>query len=532
MKRDHVHPVRRVMRRLAVSWMAVLMAAGTMTGVVAPVPAALAATNTVTLRVESARTEPRALGGHGVTAGDAITAYKWMINLDNTGSNTTRDAKPGSPCSAWTNAAHTTPNAAYPGSCSWTSIAGLASSAPVVAQGNEKDLNGTAGLSLPGGRYLISVMADGFKLDGTPFTLPDPGTGLVTVPLQPTPLPTATVKGQVFADVTEANGQYDPGEDGLPGFAGHITDYIGQVNTDVFGNPLCSKYAFNDINNDGVQDPGEATILDANNEPTLTLQGGKCLSGDINMDGLVNAADEALYVAKGLDPTIARGEVTIPNLGPNRYALSVVGPTGSSWVQTTTLEGNHDWDAWAMEGATGYDTEFVVAGEPFPSQIFGFVPGPSTTYWDAPEHKLLPGGTGTIKGVVDAMHFYIPLKGGLSLPTLGFSGGKIDQPVDKPWITLSDLNRGDTAVYVGRGKPNGTFQINNVPNGSYTLTYWDDEQNYILDLLTVTVQNGETVDMGLLPMEGWFTKFGATCSTTSTATARRTPASPGSPTSR
>ncbi|MCJ7712290.1 MAG: hypothetical protein MUQ32_15835 [Chloroflexi bacterium] len=46
-----------------------------------------------------------------------------------------------------------------------------------------------------------------------------------------------------------------------------------------------------------------------------------------------------------------------------------------------------------------------------------------------------------------------------------------------------------------------------MPDGSYTLTYWDDLQNYILDLQQVTVANGETVDMGVLPLTGWFTKF-------------------------
>ena len=46
-----------------------------------------------------------------------------------------------------------------------------------------------------------------------------------------------------------------------------------------------------------------------------------------------------------------------------------------------------------------------------------------------------------------------------------------------------------------------------MPDGNYTLTYWDEPQNYILDLLNVTVANGETVDMGVLPLTGWFTKF-------------------------
>ena len=167
-----------------------------------------------------------------MTAGDAITAYTWMINEDNTGTTSQRNPNPGSGCSP--------ADAGYPDSCAWTSVAGLRSSAPVVAQGDETTLDGSTGITLPAGRYLISVMADGFKLDGTHFSVPaDPG--LIEVPLQPLPLPTATATAEVFADVTSANGQYDPGEDGLPGFTGKLADYLGQVNTDVFGNPLCTS---------------------------------------------------------------------------------------------------------------------------------------------------------------------------------------------------------------------------------------------------------------------------------------------------
>ncbi len=499
--------------------------------------AAPAALTQITIHAYAARTEPNADIG-AVTEGDAVTTYKWIINEDNTGTTSTRDANPGSACSPWTTLPTSgnpagVPNPNYPGSCTWASIAGLDSSAPVAAQGETVDsAGGTTTLTLnPGGgskRYLVSVLADGYKLDGTPFTLSSGTPVTVQVPLQPLPLPSATIKAQVFVDVTSTNGQYDPGEDGLSRWAGKITDYLGQVNTDVFGNPLCTTYAFADSNGNGVQDqlwdptwtgPAEAIIF-TDGEPTVTHQGGKCLTGDINMDGVVNGpastvgTDAWLYADLGLDAALARGVLTIPNLGPNRYALSMVPPTGESWVQTTTLEGNHDWDAWVMEGATGLDTEFVVAGEPFPATIFGYVPGPTTSYWTHPASDPLASansftsvGTGHIKGVVDAMDIYIPQKGGLNLPTLGFSGAKIDHPIDKPWIALSDLNAQDVAVYVGRGNEDGTFEITGVPDGTYTLTYWDDPQNYILDLLNVTVVNGETVDMGLLPMAGWFTKF-------------------------
>jgi uncharacterized repeat protein (TIGR01451 family) len=458
-------------------------------------------TSTITLDVKAARTEPRALGGDGVNVNDPITTYKWMINLDNTGTTTQRSANPGSGCSSQ--------DPGYPDSCHWASVAGLASSAPVIAQGDDTTFP-AAGLTLAPGRYLVSVLADGFKLDGTPFTIPMESPGAVVVPLQPLPLPTATIKAQVFADVTEANGQFDPGEDGLSGFSGKITDYLGQVNTDVFGNPLCTTYAYTDANGNHIQDPGEIDLSGPDYEPSLVHLGGKCLSGDINMDGVVNVDDTTLYNSLGLDPAVARGELTIPNLGPNRYALSVVAPTGQSWVQTTTLEGNHDWDSWVMEGSTGLDTEFVVAGEPFPATIFGFVPGPTSSYWNAANHHFAPGGQGTIKGVVDAVDVYVPATGGLSLPGTiwgGLSGAKIDHPIDRPWITLSDLDAGDTAVYVGRGNADGTFEIGNVPDGTYTLTWWDEPQNYILDLVAVTVSNGETVDMGILPLAGWFQKF-------------------------
>jgi hypothetical protein len=460
-------------------------------------PAAPAATSTVTLRVRAARTEPNADIGP-VTAGDAVAHYKWMINLDNTGTTAQRTADPGSGCS--------TQDAGYPDSCNWASIAGLRSSAPVVAQGDETTLNGADGLNLPDGRYLVSVLADGYKLDGTHFSVPLAGSGLVTVPLQPLPLPTATATAEVFADVTSANGQYDPGEDGLPNFTGKLADYLGQVNTDVFGNPLCTTYKLDSNGPNGYQWADGAPVVDH--------LGGKCLSGDANMDGVVNSTDVALYS----DPALGPGVLRIPNLGPNRYAMSAVPPTGSSWVQTTTLEGNHDWDTWLMEGSTGYDTEFVVAGEPFPFTIFGFVPGPTSTYqagsgstyWQVPAHSFAAGGTGTIKGVVDAAKVYVPAKGGLSLPGTiwgGLSGAKIDGPIKDAWITLSDLNRGDTAVKLVRAAADGTFSISNVPAGTYTLTYWDEKQNYILDLVQVTVASSETVDLGVLPLTGWFTVF-------------------------
>ena len=105
--------------------------------------------------------------------------------------------------------------------------------------------------NVPDGRYLISVLADGYKLDGRHFTVSgstvswegkaagDPA-GEVKVELQPFPLPDAKIQAAVFEDISPVNSAPDlPAEHGLAGFQGHITDYLGEVTTDVYGAPLC-----------------------------------------------------------------------------------------------------------------------------------------------------------------------------------------------------------------------------------------------------------------------------------------------------
>jgi hypothetical protein len=425
------------------------------------VPTVQAQTNTLTLSVISARTEPRAFGGAGVLKGDTVATYKYIINEDNTGTTTQRlDPNTGALPYECTPA-----DSAYPANCQWVSIAGAASNSPVVTQGDQTDFG--AGIDLPDGRYLISVLADGYKLDGAHFTVPLEGP--VTVELQPTPLPDATIRAWVFEDISPTNSAPDaPVEHGLAGFQGHIADYIGEVTTDIYGNPLCTVYE----GEDPVTHVIPFASLDADMLPVpIPGTGGKCLSD-------------------------ANGDLVIPHVGPNRYALSAVPPDGSGWIQTTTLEGNHDWDAWVMEGATGYDTEFVVAGEPFPPIFFGFV---------HPTGDVLTGN-GSITGVVDAYKTYVPGQGGL----VGYdpiAGSKVDGPIDGPWLSLVDLLNGDTAVWIGQGDADGHFTIPNVPAGNYSLAFWDEPQDYILNLFNVTVGDGEAVDLGILPLSGWWTQL-------------------------
>ena len=469
----------RISESIALSMTAVLL-------VVALSGMTPATAGTVTLKVVKAGTAT------------AIADYKYLINIDNTGTTTQRSPNPGTGCNYL--------DPGYPGSCKWTSIAGTPGSSPIFTQGDQADF--ATSMEIPDGRYLISVLADGYKLDGRHFTVAgasvtwegkkltadangpaDPVTE-VKVELQPWPLPDAQIQAAVFEDISPVNSAPDlPAEHGLAGFQAHITDYLGEVTTDVYGAPLCGT--------------------------------GKCLSACYVVNGGVDIGTVPPIDAAGRCPTVAgagfpagavvEGKVKIPNLGPNRYALSVTPPDGSGWIQTTTLEGNHDWDAWVMEGATGLDTEFMIAGEPFPAIIFGYVPVPGTP--SAVGSALPPSlaGSGTIKGVVDAVKIYVPTTGGVpGLPGAiwgGLQGARIDKPIPYPWVSLTNLGNGDTVVWVGKGDINGNFTIPNVPAGTYTLTWWDEPQNTILDLVNVTVAAGETVDMGVLPLTGWWTFF-------------------------
>jgi hypothetical protein len=239
------------------------------------------------------------------------------------------------------------------------------------------------------------------------------------------------------------NGQPDePAESGLAGFSATLSDVFGLVSTDVFGNPICTIYQ-HDSAGKVILDPGTG-------KPVIQTVGGACLSD-------------------------ANGDVFIPNMGPNRYTALVAAPKGQTWYQTTTLEGNIDFDTWVMENSSGYDTEMTVGSEPFPPTFFGFVKATSL-----PAASL----TGEVKGVVAAMKNYVPGVGGLTAGGTiwgGFAGAKIDKVIPHPLLALSSLTQGDQAVYVGVGDLNGAFDIKNVPDGDYVLTTWDAPISYLLD---------------------------------------------------
>lgn len=434
---------------------------------------ALAQTNTMTLNVVSA-----------ADSQVVISNYQYIINLDNSGTTTQRNPAPGSGCSPQ--------DPGYPDTCDWVSIAGVASSSPIITQGDQSDFAG-GGINLPDGKYLVSVLADGFKIDGAHFTVPLEDPGQVTVQMQPYDLPDATIQAEVFEDVAPTNSAPDvPAERGLAGFKGHIADYIDEVTTDVYGDPLCGNN--NCLSKCYVVDGG----LDIGIVDPIDSYGRCPFRSELPADA--TTVDTNVPISAD---AVIEGKLIIPNLGPNRYALSIVKPDGTDWAQTTTLEGNHDWDAWVMEGATGLDTEFVVAGEPFPATFFGFV---------QPTNSMT-AGSGEIKGTALAVSAYIPPVGGIG-GEAGLLGAKPKDknPIHRLFVSLSDLNNNDQTVYMqefdcdeGAGCPPVNFDIQGVPDGDYVLGVWDEPQDYIFLEQNVSVQNGELVDLGSLSLLGWWT---------------------------
>ena len=454
---------------------------------------------------------------HSIVIGN----FTYIINVDNTG--TTNQHTPTGACSPDT--------AGYPESCEWTSM-GVPGSAPIYTQGDQNDFPLA---SMPAGSYLISVLADGYKLDGAHFSVPLPGDGTVTVQMQSTVpgVPDAQIQAAVFEDNALTNSAPDlPAEHGLAGFHAGIKDYLGDVTTDVYGSPLCTIYdaaGTAQVGTGGdcqswcyvvdsgvdigiVRPTGAQASQNIGPCPTIDPDLGPGVPTGLRMWALptdgryAHPPSGASYTTPVPSSAAIEGKVQVPHLGTNRFTMTVTPPNGTNWVQTTTLEGNHDWDAWIMEGATGLDTEFTAAGEPFPGIIFGYV-NPTAN----PAAGVSSGATGSITGVVDYVKYYYPPANGVTgFPGSifgGLNGGKIDSPIAYPWLSLNDLDAGDRAIWVGQGAADGSFTIGNVPDGTYTLTWWDEAQDMILDLEQVTIVNGEQVDMGILPLTGWWTQY-------------------------
>ena len=285
--------------------------------VATPIAEAVAApTNALTLEVVSARTEPRAFAGAGVTAGDPVDTYKFIINEDNTG-----DTDAATRHRRLLAADRRLPVLGLPLDVDQRR-------APTPRRSSPRATRTTlaAGLDLPDGKYLISVLADGYKLDGAHFTMPlgrrDP------------------VDGRAAADAAARLHGQGPG---LRGHGAHqrrvrrrrpaarraswatSTTLLGEVTHRRLRQP-----AVHDVRRRG---PGHPR--DPAGRPRRRHAAGRRHRSAASASATPTASSRSRTWA----PTATRSTSRPPD--------------GQQWIQTTTLEGNHDWDTWVMEGSTG-----------------------------------------------------------------------------------------------------------------------------------------------------------------------------------
>jgi hypothetical protein len=396
-----------------------------------------------------------------------VSGFKWLLEEDNT-----HPPRPGEHLPVDT--AEVRNNT--------LSISLHKSHAPVVASGRS-DGSSTAistislpgspvPVSLPPGRYFVSVLPDGehsscsgaYDMGGSGIDTSQSDS--VTVYARQNPIETAQISIKVFHDIAPLNNAPDLTEPGLAGFTITLTDQSGgDIVQDAFGNKLGTTYQL-----DGNGD----YILDGDCQPVIATVG----IGDF--------------------VTPASGEVIIKNLTPGKYGVQVEPPgpdcitsPNGCWRQTTTIEGTHTIDAWVRPREPPFLVEF---GPPFWHAFYGFV---------KPLDNLPAGGTGTITGQVAKGHLSAP-------PDIVFHPGPPPEGEGIGERCLVGLNALETgvpeAVWVGLCEDGtGRFTINNVRPGTYQLVIWDVSLLQIISFNTVIVpEGGGLVDAGTIPVPMWF----------------------------
>ena len=442
-------------------------------------------------------------------AGNPVPGFRYLVEEDNTDQPTL-------------------PSAGVPPELDGVSLAIHKSYAAVLA--SDRSDGSSVVIDLPADqRYFVSVLPyTGYSNGGAPVLV---GQGAATVVVAPLPVPTAQISVLTFVDHAPVNNVFDPQESGLGGCNIQLFEAGGRLSQDAFGNPLGTRYQFDDANANGFHDEGEEVILDGAGNPlvlamgtgvptTLTLN-DFCAAKGFEADPTTNSCSTTEVPP---DPSrnlynVKVGEALIKYLVPGKYGIIVVPPGGDdaatpmTWSQTATIEGTPTVDAWVKANEPKLFVEGFGTG--FNHAFFGFVktsPVAPSLYrgqtipalpWNVAKPTVGNDGTtpytGSVTGTLRLNHFSRP-------PNLqGYFAG---EPVGEGWVGLNDPVTG-LGLYVTTCNADGNFVIDGIPPGTYQLVNWDTPLDFLFGFRTVTIGpgtggNGEALDLGNVLVFRWF----------------------------
>ena len=412
--------------------------------------------------------------------GKPVTSYRWLLEEDNT-------------------------NLTVPGANVSDSISNSIhnSYTPVV-------LKGTAGaasvaVDIPASmfdeRFYISVLpAEGYGMAGTTVSV---GQETVNLVVEALPWPTAQFSVYAFLDHNLINDGPDPNEQGLGGAGVFLYDYAGQLFYDVFGNPLGTTYVLN---------ADETVQTDETGAPVVDVIGNGVITTLTQYDfDRAMYPDHPDYDPKANPYNLQVGEALVKYIVPGKYGIRLIPPEEDdagatmTWTQTTTIEGTPTIDAWVKANEPKAFVEGF--GAAFWHAAYGFVKlSPASSQYKGQTLNMLPWnitppqGTASIEGTFRVNHFSRP-------PTLqGYFPGP---PVSDAWVGLNDPNAQPAltpaGLYAAKCDPKtGYFKIENVPAGIYTLVNWDEPLDMLFGFRTVTVKEGEKLNLGNILVFQWF----------------------------
>jgi hypothetical protein len=372
------------------------------------------------------------------------------------------------------------------------------SHAPVVGNGS-----GSNGVNVPvpdaTKRYFLSVLAEGYSLGAANVAV---GQSAVTVILNKHKIPTAQITFVAFIDHERINNTLDATDPLLGGCKIIISDSLGPVEFDVFGNPLGTRYQ---------RDPTTGDFLEGTDGMPIV---------EVIGSGVIRTLTQREYDL-GLNPDNLRvGEAVIKNLAPGKYGTIAIPPDVDDngnpvkWVQTTTIEGTPTIDAWVAANepsrfVEGFGTGFKHVAQGFikvspitPSVVNGQTINalPWNAAWPA-------GGTARVRGQLRYNHFSKPPN------NQGYFPGAV---VSEGWIGLNDPGATPGVTPLGlfamQCDANGVFVITNIPAGQYQMVSWDKPLDNLFGIhavnpanqATFIVTNGADIDLGNVLIFRWF----------------------------